>query len=326
MDAAPFIDSSTSRTYVPVRFLSQALGANVNWDAQTQMVTLVDGSITEQMVVGSTTLAVNGQDQTMDTAPQIVPPGRTELPARFVAQAFGYQVTWNQSTQQVTITNQAQPVQPVGQIGSAPFAPKLSTLTVTVGSTSATGTINPTIPSKIEWGSDGPGQGPQPQPTTVQITLPVAPVQILPNTTDATWYMQHYPSVYNSSNTIINPAVTQGSGIYVPVAAIFEAFGVPPANVQWDGSRLTIYNDPSVSSYMIPNSTLVTSNNGGGTAHLQDPLLMIDGVPMMSENDSYGWMWNVYNNSLLSGTPNDSASGVDLYNGTVSFAYYPPIQ
>jgi len=36
MDAAPFINPQTSRTYVPVRFLAEALGASVNWDPSTQ--------------------------------------------------------------------------------------------------------------------------------------------------------------------------------------------------------------------------------------------------------------------------------------------------
>gem|GEM_PF-5776418 len=105
MDAAPFINPQTSRTYVPVRFLAEALGASVNWDPQTQTVTLVDGGTTEQMVIGNPTLTVNGQAQTMDTAPMIVPPGRTELPARFVAQTFGYIVGWNPMSQAMTITN-----------------------------------------------------------------------------------------------------------------------------------------------------------------------------------------------------------------------------
>ena len=41
---------------------------------------------------------------TMDTTPVIVPPGRTMLPARFIAEALGDTVNWNSATQQVTIT------------------------------------------------------------------------------------------------------------------------------------------------------------------------------------------------------------------------------
>ena len=33
MDAAPYIDASSGRTLVPVRYLADALGATTNWDA-----------------------------------------------------------------------------------------------------------------------------------------------------------------------------------------------------------------------------------------------------------------------------------------------------
>jgi len=67
MDAGPYIDSN-GRTMVPVRYLAQALGASVNWNPASQTVTLTDAWTTEQRVIGSTTLTVNGQAQTMNTA------------------------------------------------------------------------------------------------------------------------------------------------------------------------------------------------------------------------------------------------------------------
>ncbi len=42
MDVAPFIDPAVDRTYVPVRFAAQALGANVGWDADKRTVVIVD--------------------------------------------------------------------------------------------------------------------------------------------------------------------------------------------------------------------------------------------------------------------------------------------
>ncbi len=42
MDVAPFIDAKLSRTYVPVRFAAQALGANVGWDGAQRTVVIVD--------------------------------------------------------------------------------------------------------------------------------------------------------------------------------------------------------------------------------------------------------------------------------------------
>ena len=42
MDVAPYVDSATWRTYVPVRFAAQAFGCAVGWDAQTQTAVIVD--------------------------------------------------------------------------------------------------------------------------------------------------------------------------------------------------------------------------------------------------------------------------------------------
>jgi hypothetical protein len=102
MDAAPYIDPASGRTLVPVRYLADALGATTNWDADTQEVTVATAVYNIAMTIGSTTLAVNGQAQTMDVAP-VINNGRTYLPARWVAEALGYQVDWNAQYQIVII-------------------------------------------------------------------------------------------------------------------------------------------------------------------------------------------------------------------------------
>jgi hypothetical protein len=103
MDAAPYIDTSSGRTLVPVRYLGDALGAQTNWDAASQTVTVTKGSTTISMVIGSTALNVNGQAQTMDQAP-VINGGRTFLPARWVAEALGYSIIWDASSRTVTVT------------------------------------------------------------------------------------------------------------------------------------------------------------------------------------------------------------------------------
>lgn len=100
MDAAPYIKNG--RTYVPVRYLGDALGATTSWDAATQTVTVTKGDKTVVLVIGSKTAKVNGQDVAMDVAPEISN-GRTMLPARYVAEGLGYQVGWNPALKQVVI-------------------------------------------------------------------------------------------------------------------------------------------------------------------------------------------------------------------------------
>jgi hypothetical protein len=101
MDGAPFV--SNGRTLVPVRYLADALGAQTAWDAATQTITITSGSTTVELVIGSTTIATNGTVSQMDVAP-VVENGRTYLPARYIAQAFGNTVSWDAATQTTNIT------------------------------------------------------------------------------------------------------------------------------------------------------------------------------------------------------------------------------
>ena len=102
MDAAAYIDSASGRTLAPVRYLADALGATTNWDANTQTVTVSTSVYNISMTIGSATLTVNGQGQTMDVAP-VISNSRTYLPARWVSNALGYQVDWNAANQIVII-------------------------------------------------------------------------------------------------------------------------------------------------------------------------------------------------------------------------------
>jgi sugar lactone lactonase YvrE len=105
MDAAPFI--SNERTLVPMRYLADALGAQTTWNAATQTITITKDGTTVELTVSSVTIITNGQTSQMDTAPIIVN-GRTYLPARYVAEAFGCNVSWDANTQKITVS-QRQP-------------------------------------------------------------------------------------------------------------------------------------------------------------------------------------------------------------------------
>jgi len=106
IDVAPFIDNN-GRTQVPVRYLADALGAtNIAYNPSTQLVSMLfgDNQTNIALTIGSPKMYVGNSTVTMDTVPVIVPPGRTMLPARFIAEALGDTVNWNPATQQVTIT------------------------------------------------------------------------------------------------------------------------------------------------------------------------------------------------------------------------------
>ncbi|MBM7854955.1 hypothetical protein JOC37_001335 [Desulfohalotomaculum tongense] len=95
MDAVPFIEQS--RTFVPVRYLGNALGVNDNnieWDGVKQKASLKRGEFSAELVIGKKQIIENGKARAIDVAP-ILKTGRTYLPARFVAEALGYTVEWD---------------------------------------------------------------------------------------------------------------------------------------------------------------------------------------------------------------------------------------
>ncbi len=94
MDAEPFIGNS--RTFVPIRYLSNALGVvdkHIGWESPT--VTLDQpGMPVVELSVGQKQITSDDQAETMDVAP-LLNDGRTYLPARWVAEALGYEVAWD---------------------------------------------------------------------------------------------------------------------------------------------------------------------------------------------------------------------------------------
>jgi len=91
------------RTMVPVRWVSEALGAQVDWNAEKQAV-LVNSTADQAAAKGSQIqLIVNGRAVQPDVAPTMID-GRVLVPVRWVAEALGAQVDWNESARIVTIT------------------------------------------------------------------------------------------------------------------------------------------------------------------------------------------------------------------------------
>lgn len=100
LDTPAYIKSG--RTYLPVRALGESLGAQVSWDEGNRTVTLKRGEDQAQMVIGDYNIRINGSYTTMEVVPEIVG-GRTMLPARYVAEAFGALISWVEKSQEVVM-------------------------------------------------------------------------------------------------------------------------------------------------------------------------------------------------------------------------------
>jgi hypothetical protein len=103
MDVKPYIKNN--RTYVPVRYLAYSLGVeegNITWDSNTRKVTITKDDVTIELIIGSPIMLVNKKLITMDVSPEITD-ARTMLPARWVAEALGAEVEWDDTSKQAII-------------------------------------------------------------------------------------------------------------------------------------------------------------------------------------------------------------------------------
>lgn len=102
-DAKPFIDTR-SRTLVPIRFVSEAMGADVSWNNDTQTVTIVKNKDTIIYQIGDVTALLNGKIMAFDSI-GILKDDRTFVPIRFISELLNCKVDWLESTQTVAITS-----------------------------------------------------------------------------------------------------------------------------------------------------------------------------------------------------------------------------
>ena len=99
--AKPYIKSG--RTYLPVRFVAEALGAAVKWDAETSTATITSEEAVITISDKSDLLTINGIPCKMDVMPEIVN-GRMMCPIRYIAEALNCTVGWNQNENKAVIT------------------------------------------------------------------------------------------------------------------------------------------------------------------------------------------------------------------------------
>lgn len=99
-DVKPYLDEN-DRTLVPLRFIAEAFGCDVEWKGETQEVKINGDFITMKIGSSEYTAAADGlssavETKTMDTAPVIIN-DRTMVPLRAIAEAFNKKVFYDNS-------------------------------------------------------------------------------------------------------------------------------------------------------------------------------------------------------------------------------------
>ncbi|MDY3118051.1 MAG: N-acetylmuramoyl-L-alanine amidase [Peptoniphilus sp.] len=107
----PYVDNG--RTFVPIRELTELMGANVKWDQKTRSVSITMQDKDIKLKINSSVVYVNGQKKTMDSAsiPKLTEytdqnkACKTMVPLRFLSESLGFSVNWDQNKRLANIDN-----------------------------------------------------------------------------------------------------------------------------------------------------------------------------------------------------------------------------
>lgn len=102
MDAKPFIKND--RTLVPLRFIVEAIGGEVNWDNDNRLVTVNSKGKTIELPIDSKTIKIDGKDVSIDQA-AIIKGDRTFVPIRFIAENLDMVVNYINDTREIEISS-----------------------------------------------------------------------------------------------------------------------------------------------------------------------------------------------------------------------------
>ena len=103
LSKAPFIASS--RTYVPIRFVSERLGSKVGWNQRKQEVTIRKDNTTIRWKVNEKKANVNGETISFD-APILLKKNSSFVPVRFVSELLGFPVEYMANPKTVILFEQ----------------------------------------------------------------------------------------------------------------------------------------------------------------------------------------------------------------------------
>ena len=91
-DVPPIIEDGS--TLVPMRFLFEQMGADVEWDSETQTATATLDNKAVTFSIDNVNARINNKPAKMDVPARLVN-GKTMVPLRFLSENMGYDVDWD---------------------------------------------------------------------------------------------------------------------------------------------------------------------------------------------------------------------------------------
>ena len=136
-------------TLVPLRGIFEELGADVTWNQSNKTIDASKGNTKVWLKLGSKNATVNGRTIKL-AVPAQTKNGNTLVPLRFISEALGAYVEWDQKAQKVTITGDQNPSLPVVEEKEVPV--------LSMGETFSDEQVEVTI-KDVEYVQDGNNNG-----------------------------------------------------------------------------------------------------------------------------------------------------------------------
>lgn len=102
-DVPPVIENG--RILVPMRAIFEELGATVNWDQTSQSIKAGKYDTNITLKIDDNVSYINGKEIILDVSPTIID-GRTMVPLRFIGEALGAEIKWNEKMKLVSVDEQ----------------------------------------------------------------------------------------------------------------------------------------------------------------------------------------------------------------------------
>ena len=104
LDVAPIIKNG--RTFLPVRYVAESLGAEVGWNQTERKITVSMKDSKVEMLLDTNIAIVNGEAKMIDVSP-FIEKGRTLVPFRFLSESLGCKVEWDDDLKCASFYNTA---------------------------------------------------------------------------------------------------------------------------------------------------------------------------------------------------------------------------
>ncbi len=93
-------------TLVPLRVITEAFGATVEWVAETKTILLSYPDVNITLQIDNSIAEVNGKAEELLSAPELTANGFTMVPLRFISETFGAEVSYDNETSLITVVKE----------------------------------------------------------------------------------------------------------------------------------------------------------------------------------------------------------------------------